>query len=61
MKNIWLVIISVFQILVGLAAVASFIILEVNGESMGKWIPALIAAVAVDIGGILNLTGARKR
>ena len=61
MKNVWYVIISVFQILVGLAAVASFIILAVNGESVGKWIPALVAAVAVGVGGVLNLAGARKR
>lgn len=54
-KKTWKRIASVCQILVGLAAIAAFIVIAVKGESIGKWIVTLILAVGYVIAGVIGL------
>lgn len=51
---------AVFQIIFGIIAIISAIILLVNGENMIKWIGTIIVAILLIIGGILNLTNRSK-
>ncbi|MBQ3940736.1 MAG: hypothetical protein II723_06450 [Oscillospiraceae bacterium] len=63
MRSKWNLIASVCQILVGLAAIAAFIVIAVNGEHIGKWIVTLILAVgyvAVGIMGLLDYRSQKK-
>lgn len=63
MRSKWNLIASVCQILVGLAAIAAFIVIAVNGENIGKWIVTLILAVgyvAVGSRGLLDYRSQKK-
>lgn len=51
----WFLFSSVFQILVGLAAIIAYIIIAVAGEPLGKWTVTLILAVAILIMGIIGV------
>lgn len=42
----WSFIASILQLCVGIAGGISYIVLAVNGEPLGKWIPALLLSVA---------------
>lgn len=55
MNNKWKLIIPVGQIVVGLAAIAAFIVIAVNGGPLGKWIPTLLLAVGYVVVGIIGL------
>ena len=48
-------IIALFQIIIGLTAIISFIIVALNGENMLKWIITLIFAILFLIVGIIDL------
>jgi hypothetical protein len=50
---------NIFQIITGLAAVASFVILSLGNEDMKKWIPTLILAVGFFVIGVLGLINGR--
>lgn len=53
---------SIFQIIIGLLAIASFVVLGLNGENMAKWIITLALAVsfvALGIIGIFNYKSKR--
>ena len=45
MRSKWYLIGAVFDIIVGVAGVLAFVILCVSGDSVTKWIPALIVAI----------------
>lgn len=51
----WFLFSTVFQILVGLAAIVAYIIIAVAGEPLGKWTVTLILAVAILIMGIIGV------
>ena len=51
----------IFQIVAGVAAIAAFVILAVSGEPMLKWVPALIAAIAYLVGGMIGIAGFVKK
>lgn len=55
MKNKWNLISSIVQLLFGLLAIISFIILAINGEIMTKWIITLLLAIAFIIIGIIGI------
>ena len=55
MKNKWQLAASIFQLVIGILAIAAFIVAAVNRENMLKWIPALILAIAFSVMGILGI------
>lgn len=62
MKGKWQLFASVFQLIVGLAAIASFAILGFGGENMTRWIVTLflsIAYVVLGIAGIIDYKSSR--
>lgn len=44
-----------FQLVVGVAAIASFAVLGFGGENMAKWIGTLILSVAFVVLGIIGI------
>lgn len=46
---------SVFQLVVGAAATAAFIILDLGGESMTRWTITLVLAIAYIVMGIWGI------
>ena len=55
MKNKWILISSIIQLLIGLLTIGAFIILYINGEDMTRWIVTLILAIAFMAIGIINI------
>lgn len=55
MKTKYSLIASIFQLLVGIAAIISFIILAVSGENMTRWIVTLILSIGFVILGIIGI------
>ena len=54
---------SIFQLIVGLLAIVSFIILWANGEVVTKWIITLVLAVVfviLGVVGVIDYISARK-
>ena len=56
----WPIISSVFQILVGTAAVVAYIVLALGGEPIGKWTVTLLLAMAYIVLGIIGIINWRK-
>ncbi len=46
MKNKFNLIASIFQIVVGIAAVLAFVVLGLSGEDMSRWLVTLILSIA---------------
>lgn len=57
MNNKWSLILSVFQIVIGVLAIAAFIVAGLSGENMIKWTITLILAIAFVILGVIGITG----
>ncbi len=55
MKNKWKLIASIFQIVVGLAAIFAFIVLGFAGQSMLKWIGTLFLAIGFVFLGVFGI------
>lgn len=55
MKNKWYLVASVFQLVIGILAVISFVVLAINGEDMIRWIPTLLLSVAFVVLGIIHI------
>jgi len=55
MRSKWRLAASVAQLLAGLAAIVSFVVLAGNGENMTKWIITLLLAIAFVILGIIGI------
>ena len=55
MKSKWQLFASIFQLIVGLAAIISFAILALGGENMAKWVATLILSVAFVVLGIIGI------
>lgn len=45
MKSKWHLFGAIFDIIVGVAGILAFIIILASGDSVGRWIPALILSV----------------
>ncbi len=53
--------VSIFQLVIGLLAVASFIVVAVmGGEDMVKWIVTLLLAIAYVVLGIIGIIDHKK-
>ena len=55
MKSKWQLFSSIFQLVVGIAAIISFIIISVGGENVVKWIGTLILSIAFVVLGIIGI------
>lgn len=55
MKKKWELFASIFQLLVGVAAIASFAVLATGGEDMTRWIITLVLAVGYLVMGIVGI------
>ena len=54
-------IVSIFQLVIGLLATAAFIISALNGGNMTKWIITLILAVAYVVLSIIGIANYKSR
>ena len=55
MKSRWYLICSIFQVVVGLAAIVAFVVLAINGEMETRWIITLLLAIAFVAMGIVGI------
>ena len=55
MKSKFNLIASIFQLVVGVAAVSAFVVLGLSGENMSKWIVTLILSIAFVVLGIIGI------
>ena len=55
MKSKWQLFASIFQLIIGIVAIISFVILGFSGENMVKWIITLILAIVYVVLGILGI------
>ena len=55
MKSKWQLVASVFQLVVGILAITSFVILGFGGENIIKWIGTLILSIAFVVLGIIGI------
>ena len=59
-KSRWYLISSIFQVIVGLAAIVAFVVLAINGEIVTRWIITLVLAIAFVAMGIVGIIDNRK-
>lgn len=57
----WQLFTSLFQLAVGLAAIAAYILVASSGEPLGRWTVTLILAVLFVVMGIVGLVEAGKK
>ena len=55
MKSKWYLISSIIQLIVGILAVITFIMLAINGEDMTRWIITLFLAIAFVVLGLIGI------
>lgn len=60
MKSRWNLIAAIFQLVIGLLAIAAFVVLAANGESMGRWIVTLMLAIAFAVLGVIGIFNYKK-
>lgn len=60
-KSVWFLIASIVQLVIGILAVVSFLILAIGGEAVIKWIPALLLAIALIVIAIFNIAEYRSK
>ena len=60
MKSKWNLFVSIFQLVVGILAIISFIIIASSGENMLKWIVTLILSIFYVIFGIIGIIDYKK-
>lgn len=60
MKSKWYLAGSIIQMIIGVAAIISFIILYVGGEITAKWIVTLLLAIAFVVIGIIDIIAYKK-
>ena len=61
MKDRFYFIVSILELIFGILAVASYIILAVRGEDMTPWTTALILAAALIIMGLWGIKNQRSK
>ena len=55
MKTKFNLIASIFQLVIGILAILSFVVLGINGEDMTRWIVTLILSVGFVVLGIIGI------
>ena len=56
----WYLFSSIFQVIVGIAAIIAYIVIAAAGEPLGKWTVTLILAIAFVIMGVIGIVGWKK-
>lgn len=56
----WYLFSSIFQVIIGIAAIIAYIVIAVSGEPLGKWTVTLILAIAFVIIGVVGIAEWRK-
>lgn len=55
MKSKWKLFASIFQLVIGILAIASFVIIASSGENVTRWIVTLILSIAFVVVGIVGI------
>lgn len=55
MKSKWYLFYSIFQVIVGIAAIIAYIVIAAAGEPLGKWTVTLILTIAFVIVGVIGI------
>ena len=58
--NNWNLFASIFQIVVGIAAIIAYVLIAVSGEPLGRWTITLLLAIACVVIGIIGLVDWKK-
>ncbi len=61
MKSKWQLFTSLFQLIVGTLAIASFVILAFNGEDLTRWVITLILSIAYVVMGIIGIVDYKSK
>ena len=56
----WRLFSSIFQIVVGIAAIIAYIVIAASGEPLGKWTVTLLLAIAFVVIGIIGIADWKK-
>ena len=56
----WRLFSSIFQIVVGIAAVIAYIVIAASGEPLGKWTVTLLLAIAFVVIGAIGIADWKK-
>ena len=51
----WSLFSSIFQIVVGIAAIVAYVIIAASGEALGKWTVTLLLAIAFVAIGVIGI------
>jgi len=52
--NKWHLFSSIFQIVVGIAAIIAYIVIAISGEPLGRWTVTLLLAIALVVIGVIG-------
>lgn len=61
MKSKWGLVSAIVQLIIGILAIVSFVILSASGENMVKWIVTLFLAIMFVIIGVIGIVNYAKR
>ena len=56
----WRLFSSIFQIVVGIAAIIAYIVIAASGEPLGKWTVTLLLAIAFVVIGAIGIADWKK-
>ena len=56
----WCLFSSIFQIVVGIAAIIAYIVISASGEPLGKWTVTLLLAIAFVVIGAIGIADWKK-
>ena len=56
----WNLFVSIFQIVVGIAAIVAYAVIAVSGEPLGRWTITLLLAIAFVIIGVIGFVEWKK-
>ena len=56
----WRLFSSIFQIVVGIAAIIAYIVIAASGEPLGKWTVTLLLAIAFVVIGAISIADWKK-
>ena len=56
----WSLFASIFQIVVGIAAIISYVVIATSGEAVGRWTITLLLTIAFVIMGVIGLVDWKK-
>ena len=56
----WRLFSSIFQIVVGIAAISAYIVIAASGEPLGKWTVTLLLAIAFVVIGAMGIADWKK-